>query len=151
MVNADVVFERISASNVIIVRVLARQMTPPAWSSLPEMGLNFTSTKPSWAWVVLQADRISGFTSCLSTFGLLGAVSSFSTVHLLRLPVFVVVQPGGAAPGGPRQLIVPPNAAWDSKARSDNHSGVIFCGLFVFVASAALSAFAKSAVLPLPQ
>src|SRR5437667_11719606 len=38
---------------------------------------------------------------CFRTFGLLGAVSSFSIVHLaLPLPVFVAVQPAGAWPVG---------------------------------------------------
>src|SRR5438105_4261460 len=37
---------------------------------------------------------------CLSTFGLLGAESSFSTLHFAEpLPVWVAVQPGGGAPG----------------------------------------------------
>src|SRR5207253_5423304 len=38
---------------------------------------------------------------CFRTFGLLGAVSSFSIVHLaLPFPVFVAVQPAGAWPVG---------------------------------------------------
>src|SRR5215510_5006854 len=38
---------------------------------------------------------------CLSTFGLLGAESSLSTVHLgFPLPVLVAVQPGGGEPVG---------------------------------------------------
>src|SRR5438132_1013582 len=37
--------------------------------------------------------------ACFRTFGLLGAVSSFSIVHLaLPLPVFVAVQPAGGWP-----------------------------------------------------
>src|SRR5439155_9184163 len=68
---------------------------------LPEMGLNFTSTKPSLRLVSFL--RQTGYVAspdCFSTFGLLGAVSSFSMVHFASpLPVFVAVQPGGAAPG----------------------------------------------------
>src|SRR5436309_5970309 len=38
---------------------------------------------------------------CFRTFGLLGAVSSFSIVHFaLPLPVFVAVQPASAWPAG---------------------------------------------------
>src|SRR6266568_8964439 len=76
-------------------------MTPPAWSSLPEIGLNFTSTKPSLRLVSLL--RQTGYVAspdCLRTFGLLGAVSSFSMVHFASpLPVLVAVHPGGASPG----------------------------------------------------
>src|SRR5436190_23009869 len=65
------------------------------------MGLNFTSTKPSFTLVSFL--RQTGYVAspdCLRTFGLLGAVSSFSIVHFASpLPVFVAVQPGGAAPG----------------------------------------------------
>src|SRR6266498_2844250 len=65
------------------------------------MGLNFTSTKPSLRLVSFL--RQTGYVAspdCLSTFGLLGAESSCSMVHLASpLPVLVAVQPGGASPG----------------------------------------------------
>src|SRR5881628_1923860 len=65
------------------------------------MGLNFTSTKPSLTFVpFLRQIGYVASPDCFSTFGLLGAVSSFSIVHFASpLPVFVAVQPGGAAPG----------------------------------------------------
>src|SRR5438094_5495909 len=73
---------------------------PPAWSSLPEMGLNFTWTKPSFTLVSFL--RQTGYVAspdCFSTSGLLGALSSFSMVHFASpLPVLVAVQPGGASP-----------------------------------------------------
>src|SRR5215510_7268239 len=75
-------------------------MTPPAWSSFPEIGLNLTSTKPSLRFVssLRQIGKVA-WPDCLSTFGLLGAVSSFSTVHFaVPLPVLVAVQPGGSLP-----------------------------------------------------
>src|SRR5262245_822352 len=75
-------------------------MMPPAWSSLPATGLNFTSTYPSFS-------ETSFFThhgnvplpDCLSTFGLLGAVASVSTVHFgVPLPVLPANQPAGSSP-----------------------------------------------------
>src|SRR5436190_10413968 len=64
------------------------------------MGLNFTSTKPSFTLVSFL--RQTGYVAspdCLRTFGLLGALSSFSIVHFASpLPVLVAVQPGGASP-----------------------------------------------------
>src|SRR5438128_9016213 len=75
-------------------------MTPPAWSSLPATGLNFTSTKPSLRLVsfLMQTGKVA-WPDCFNTFGLLGAESSFSTDHFaLPLPVCVAVQPAGAAP-----------------------------------------------------
>src|SRR6266567_6793993 len=75
-------------------------MTPPAWSSLPEMGLNFTSTKPSLrlASSLMQTGYVAS-PDCFKTFGLLGAESSATTSHLASpLPVLVAVQPGGSAP-----------------------------------------------------
>src|SRR2546425_10474428 len=64
------------------------------------MGLNFTSTKPSLRLVSFL--RHTGYVAspdCLRTFGLLGAVSSFSVVHFSSpLPVLVAVHPGGASP-----------------------------------------------------
>src|SRR5438034_746798 len=66
------------------------------------MGLNFTSTKPSLRLVSsLKQIGYVATPDCLRTFGLLGAVSSFSIVHFaLPLPVFVAVQPEGACPAG---------------------------------------------------
>jgi hypothetical protein len=43
----DIVLESTGPNDVIVVGVLARQTRPPARSSEPEIGLNFTSTKPS--------------------------------------------------------------------------------------------------------
>src|SRR5437773_1169165 len=64
------------------------------------MGFNFTSTKPSFTLVSFL--RQTGYVAspdCLRTFGLLGALSSFSMVHFASpLPVLVAVQPGGAWP-----------------------------------------------------
>src|ERR1035441_4114614 len=80
---------------------MTRQMTPPAWSSLPDRGLNFTSTKPSLR-VVSSLMQIGYLPSpdCFSTFGLLGAESSRSTFHLAApVPVTVPVQWGGSLPG----------------------------------------------------
>src|SRR5437899_6423002 len=49
VINRDVVFQRIGSRDVIVVLAsLRRQIRPPAWSSLPEIGLNLTSTKPSF-------------------------------------------------------------------------------------------------------
>src|SRR6266487_6341415 len=75
-------------------------MRPPAWSSLPEIGLNFTSTKPCLRFVSsLKQTGYVATPDCFRTFGLLGAVSSFSIVHFaLPLPVWVAVQPAGAWP-----------------------------------------------------
>src|SRR5439155_7493747 len=63
-------------------------------------GLNFTSTKPSLRFVSsLKQTGYVATPDCFSTFGLLGAVSSFSMVHFaLPLPVLVAVQPAGALP-----------------------------------------------------
>src|SRR5437762_10329539 len=75
-------------------------MTPPAWSSLPERGLNFTSTKPSLRLVssLMQTGYVAS-PDCFKTFGLLGAESSATTAHLAApFPVFVAVHPGGGAP-----------------------------------------------------
>src|ERR1039458_8085986 len=76
-------------------------MTPPAWSSLPDRGLNFTSTKPSLRLVssFMQIGYVPS-PDCFSTFGLLGAESSRSTLHLAApVPVSVPVQWGGSLPG----------------------------------------------------
>src|SRR5439155_1900845 len=79
---------------------LQRQITPPAWSSLPESGLNFTSTKPSWTLVfsLMQTGYVTS-PDCFRTLGLLGAVASAATAHLASpLPFGVADQPGGGAP-----------------------------------------------------
>src|SRR5438477_12981066 len=75
-------------------------MTPPAWSSFPATGLNFTSTKLSWIFVsVLKQTGKVAWPDCFNTFGLLGAELSFSTDHFAApLPVCVAVQLGGGAP-----------------------------------------------------
>src|SRR5947207_12735845 len=75
-------------------------MTPPAWSSFPATGLNFTSTNPSLRFVsfLKQTGKVAS-PDCFNTFGWLGAESSFSTLHFAEpLPVCVAVHPGGAAP-----------------------------------------------------
>src|SRR5436190_19455136 len=75
-------------------------MTPPAWSPFPATGLNFTSTKPSLRLVsfLKQTGKVA-WPDCFSTFGLLGAESSFSTDHFAEpLPVCIAVHPGGALP-----------------------------------------------------
>src|SRR2546430_14170925 len=75
-------------------------MTPPAWSSFPATGLNFTSTKPSLRLVsfLMQTGNVAS-PFCFNTFGLLGAESSFSTDHFAEpLPVCVAVHPRGVAP-----------------------------------------------------
>src|SRR5215831_2793248 len=74
-------------------------MTPPAWSSLPETGLNFTSTNPSLRLVssLMQTGYVAS-PDCLRTFGLEGAESSATISHLAwPEPVWVAVQPGGGA------------------------------------------------------
>src|ERR1035437_8379269 len=76
-------------------------MTPPAWTSLPDRDLNFTSTKPSLR-RVSSLMQMGYFASpdCFSTFGLLGAESSCSTLQLAApVPVRVPVQWGGSLPG----------------------------------------------------
>src|SRR3989441_11614037 len=109
-------------------------MTPPAWSSLPATGLNFTSTKPSFKLVSFLRQR--GYVAspdCLRTFGLLGAVSSFSMAHFASpLPVFVAVQPGGAAPGvASSKLMVSARAA--DVMRLVMKIMVLMVFLFIFV------------------
>src|SRR5205823_724137 len=64
------------------------------------MGLNFTSTKPSFRLVssLMQTGYVAS-PDCFRTFGLLGAESSATTSHLgSPSPVLVAVQPGGGAP-----------------------------------------------------
>src|SRR6266446_3198194 len=75
-------------------------MTPPAWSSFPATGLNFTPTKPSLMLVsfLMQTGKVA-WPDCFNTFGWLGAEASFSTDHFaVPLPVCVAVQPGGGTP-----------------------------------------------------
>src|SRR5438105_10077960 len=75
-------------------------MIPPAWSSLPATGLNFVSTKPS----LIDTSFFTQYgyvpsPDCLSTFGLLGALASASTVHFgVPVPVTPAVQPFGTSP-----------------------------------------------------
>src|ERR1017187_8959471 len=79
---------------------LTRQMRPPARSSLTDRGLNFTSTEPSLRVVssLMQMGYVP-WPDCFSTFGLLGAESSCSTLHLAApVPVRVPVQWGGSWP-----------------------------------------------------
>src|ERR1035441_1447063 len=76
-------------------------MTPPAWSSLPDRGLNFTSTKPSLRLVssLMQIGYVPS-PDCFSTFGLLGAESSWAMLHFAApVPVRVPVQWGRSLPG----------------------------------------------------
>src|SRR5947207_8812232 len=74
---------------------------PPAWSSLPLTGLNFTSTNPSLIFSsVFAAHANVASPDCFNTLGREGAVSSFTTSHLaLPLPVIPVSQPLGSSPG----------------------------------------------------
>src|SRR5262249_28447943 len=69
-------------------------------SSLPEIGLNLTSTNPFSIEVSLLTHHGNvPLPDCLSTFGGLGAVSSFSTVHLGEpRPVTPDFQPAAKAP-----------------------------------------------------
>src|SRR5713101_7313986 len=93
-------------------------MTPPARSSFPATGLNFTSTKPSLRLVsfLMQTGNVST-PDCFNTFGLLGAESSFSTDHFAEpLPVWVAVQRGGGPPVlTSSKLIVSASAVPDRK------------------------------------
>src|SRR5882672_5893847 len=70
---------------------------PPAWSSFPERGLNFTSAKPSlMRSSVFAAQQNVASPDCLSTLGRDGAVSSATTSHLAApLPVMPTSQPLG--------------------------------------------------------
>src|SRR5207253_7766630 len=63
-------------------------------------GLNFTSTNPSLIFVsFLKQTGNVAWPDCFSTFGLLGADSSFSIAHFADPPpVCVAFQPAGAAP-----------------------------------------------------
>src|SRR5436190_23961530 len=77
------------------------------------MGLNFTSTKPSLRFVsFLKQTGYVATPDCFRTFGLLGAVSSFSIVHFASpLPVLVAVQPAGAWPTVPASKLTESAAA----------------------------------------
>src|SRR5438876_702685 len=83
------------------------------------MGLNLTSTKPFLMSVssLMQMGKVPS-AACLRTFGLLGAESSFSTVHLASpLPVTALVQPMGGFPASASsKLIVAASAALASSA-----------------------------------
>src|SRR5947209_5539466 len=76
-------------------------MSPPAWSSLPESGLNFTCTKPSVrATFVLTHQGYVPAPDCFRTFDWLGAEGSASTDHRgAPLPVTPACQPSGRVPG----------------------------------------------------
>src|SRR5204863_2782054 len=91
---------------------------PPAWSSLPEMDLNRTSTKPS-AIAVLGSTHHgkAPLPDCCSTFGLLGAPGSGRTAHCgVPLPVTPCCQLAGNAPGASvSKLMVSANAALVAK------------------------------------
>src|SRR5438132_7697427 len=106
-------------------------MRPPAWSSRPEMGLNFTSTKPSLRFVssLLQMGYVAR-PDCFSTFGGLGAVLSASTVHFASpVPVFVAVQPGGGAPAFRlSKLTESASATTDSNVVVRMTAGTVFIG-----------------------
>ena len=103
LVEHDVVFHRISAHHVVVVRVTIAPNQPAAWSLVPLRGLNFTSTNPSLsdASVLTQRGKL-GFgvqADCLRTKGRLGAESSFSTDHFgSPVPVILATQPGGIVP-----------------------------------------------------
>src|ERR1035441_7824533 len=76
-------------------------MRPPAWSSLPDRGLNFTSTRRSLrlASSFMQIGYVPS-PDCFSTFGLLGAEPSCAMLHFAApVPVRVPVQWGGSLPG----------------------------------------------------
>src|SRR5262249_35619260 len=84
VVNRDVVFESIRARDVVVVGILRAPdqsaRLAAAWSSRPELGLNFISTNPSLRFV--SSFRQMGNVACpdcFKTFGLLGAVLSATT------------------------------------------------------------------------
>src|SRR5262245_4242198 len=111
-------------------------MTPPAWSSLPETGLNFTSTKPSLTLVssLIQTGKVAS-PDCLSTFGLLGAVSSFSTVQFaVPLPVFVAVQPDGDLPVSVESKLMTSAFAESESAKAARQTCEGFMSFFDLVA-----------------
>src|SRR5947207_14341729 len=89
---------------------------------------------------------------CLSTCGLLGAVSSFSAAHFAEpLPVCVAVQPAGAAPGLAASKLMVSASAFIEMARN----GMSVIGLMVFyfavLSRALFTALARSAAAPRPQ
>src|SRR5206468_5145039 len=77
-----------------------RHTSPPAWSSPPEIGLNFTSTKPSVSDVALFTHHGKvPLPLCISTLDLLGAPGSAATAQRgLPRPVTPQVQPDGIEP-----------------------------------------------------
>src|SRR5438034_10934300 len=147
-------------------------MTPPAWSSLPATGLNFTSMKPSLMLVsfLMQTGKVAA-PDCFNTFGLLGAESSFSTNHFAEpLPVCVAVHPGGAAPAlklSKFTVSADDNAAIAALASDAKRSGFIFDAFSMYpplqctngvltpdnpvTRSAPLTASANFLAEPLPQ
>src|ERR1051325_6909030 len=93
-------------------------MTPPAWSSRPEIALNRTSTKPFSIDVLRSSHRGKvPLPDCSSTFGLLGAPASARTAHFgFPLPVTPCSQPAGSPPGESlSKLMVSANAALAAK------------------------------------
>src|SRR5213595_3263692 len=72
---------------------------PPAWSSLPEIGLNLASTNPSlMASSVFAAQQNVASPDCFNTLPRDGAVSSATTSHLAApLPVMPDAHPIGRA------------------------------------------------------
>src|SRR5262245_53090909 len=103
-------------------------MRPPAWSSRPASGLNFTSTKPS----VICADCSTHhgkvpLPDCFKTFGLLGADASASTFQTGKpLPVTPHVQSAGSVPGATvSNFSSPASAAVDVSIAIDKASGEI--------------------------
>src|SRR4029078_7539151 len=103
-------------------------MRPPAWSSRPASGLNFTSTNPS----VICADcftdhRNVPFPDCFKTFGLLGANASASIFQTGEpLPVTPQIQSAGRGPGAAvSNFSSPASAAVDVSIAIDRASGEI--------------------------
>src|SRR5712692_3788651 len=89
-------------------------MTPPAWSSLPEIALKRTSTKPfSTAAFGSTHQGNVPLPDCWRTFGLLGADESCRTAHFgLPFPVTPCCHALGSAPGlSLSKLMVSANAA----------------------------------------
>src|ERR1043166_3099932 len=89
---------------------------PPAWSSLPDTGLNFTSTKPSLILSsIFAAQQNVASPDCLRTFAREGAVSSLTTSHLATpLPVMPVFQPFGKLAASSKVTLVSDIAKLDA-------------------------------------
>src|SRR4029079_4186457 len=103
-------------------------MRPPAWSSRPASGLNFTSTNPS----VICADCFTHhgkvpLPDCFKTFGLLGADASASTFQNGEpVPVTPHIQSAGSVPGATvSNFSSPASAAVDASIAIDRASGEI--------------------------